>query len=327
VRIAVTGSIATDHLTTFPGRFTDQLIADRLDKVSLSFLVDELEIRRGGVAANISYGLGRLGLAPVLLGAVGPDFAAYRVWLKENGVDTDFVHVSEKRQTARFMCTTDLDQNQIASFYSGAMAEAHRIDLAPVAAHLGCLDLVLVSPNDPRAMLRHTTQCRDLGIDFAADPSQQLARLQREEARALVDGARWLFTNEYEAAVLCELTGWGHTEVLDRVGAWVITRGAEGARLQRAGGPVIDVPAVKVTEIADPTGAGDAFRAGFLAAVSWRLPEETAARLGCALAALALEAVGPQDYTVTADTLLERLRTAYGDTTADAPARRMERSA
>lgn len=326
MRIAVTGSIATDHLATFPGRFTDQLVADRLDRVSLSFLVDDLDIRRGGVAANISYGLGRLGLTPLLLGAVGPDFGAYRSWLEENGVDTGFVHVSEKRQTARFMCTTDLDQNQIASFYGGAMAEALGIDLAPVAARLGGLDLVLVSPNEPRAMLRHTAQCHDLGIDFAADPSQQLTRLEPEETRTLVDGARWLFTNEYEAAVLCERTGWRQSEVLDHVGVWVITLGAEGARLLRAGGQVTDIPAVPVTAIADPTGAGDAFRAGFLAAVGWRLPEETAARLGCALAALALEAVGPQDYTVTADTLLGRIRGAYGRTAAAALAPHLERS-
>src|SRR6476620_8062665 len=175
MKIAVTGSIATDHLMHFPGRFADQLIADQLDKVSLSFLVDDLVIRRGGVAANIAFGLGQLGLRPALVGAVGADFADYRSWLERHGVDCDSVHVSEVAHTARFVCTTDEDLNQIASFYAGAMVEARNIELAPVAQRLGGLDLVMISPNDPVAMVRHTDECRERGYPFAADPSQQLA--------------------------------------------------------------------------------------------------------------------------------------------------------
>jgi adenosine kinase len=177
VRIAVTGSIATDYLMTFPGRFSEQLVADQLDRVSLSFLVDELEVRRGGVAANIAFGLAQLGLSPLLVAAVGEDFNAdYRAWLKRHGVDTSGVHVSELRHTARFMCTTDEDQNQMASFYTGAMEEARFIELAPLADRSGAMDLVIVSPNDPEAMLRHTAECRQLGLPFMADPGQQLAR-------------------------------------------------------------------------------------------------------------------------------------------------------
>nr|ALV82469.1 putative adenosine kinase [Streptomyces variabilis] len=318
LRIAVTGSIATDHLTTFPGLFADQLIADRLDKVSLSFLVDDLEVRRGGVAANIAFGMGCLGLRPILVGAVGADFAEYRVWLKEHGVDTESVHVSAERQTARFMCMTDQAQNQIASFYTGAMEEAAGIDLHPVAERSGGIDLVLVSPNDPRAMLRHTAQCRELGLPFAADPSQQLPRLRRDDVRDLVDGARWLFTNEYEASLLLELTGWRHRDVLARVGLWVVTRAEAGVTLHRDGDAPVTVPAVQAGPIADPTGVGDAFRAGFLAAAGRGLEPDEAARFGCAMAVLALESVGPQEYTVARSALLPRIEAAYGPVTAQA---------
>ncbi|MEV7503331.1 carbohydrate kinase family protein [Streptomyces sp. NPDC093018] len=317
MRIAVTGSIATDHLMSFPGCFTDQLLADRLDRVSLSFLADELEIRRGGVAANISFGLGLLGLRPVLVGAVGADFEPYRVWLKQHGVDTDSVLVSEDHHTARFVCTTDRAQNQIATFYAGAMAEARRIDLRAVAERTGGLGLVMVSPDDPEAMLRHTRACRDLGIPFAADPSQQLARLSGAEVLELVDGARWLFTNEYESALLLERTGLTVPQVLRRVGCWVTTEGAAGVRVRRDGHPELTVPAVPVPGAVDPTGVGDAFRAGFLAGTAWDLPERHAAGLGCVVAATVLDHVGTQEYRLYRDPLLARLRSTYGTDCAD----------
>ena len=190
--IAVTGSIATDHLTHFPGRFADQLLADQIDRVSLSFLVDDLVIKRGGVAGNIAYALGVLGHAPLLVGAVGADFAEYRTWLTDHGVDCSGVLVCDDVQTARFMCTTDDDMRQIASFYAGAMSRAREIDLRPVAER--GLDIALIGANDPDGMLRHTDQCRELGIPFAADPSQQLARMggapiRRRFAEEKPDGA------------------------------------------------------------------------------------------------------------------------------------------
>ncbi|WP_405786640.1 carbohydrate kinase family protein [Streptomyces sp. NBC_00029] len=312
MRIAVTGSIATDHLMAFPGRFVDQLLPDQLHHISLSFLVDTLEVRRGGVAANIAYGLGGLRMTPLLAGAVGPDFAEYEVWLKEHGVDTGAVHVSAEHQTARFMCMTDQDSNQIASFYAGAMAESARIDLHTLHAHTP-LDLILVSPNDPGAMVRHTEQARELGIAFAADPSQQLARLTGDEVRSLVTGARWLFTNAYESALLRERTGWTHEDVLDRVGTWITTLGAQGVRIDTKNAPTLTVPAVPDVHAADPTGVGDAFRSGFLAAVGWGLPQETAAQLGCAMSALVLAAVGSQSYEIQPDRLLATVRTVYGE--------------
>jgi sugar/nucleoside kinase (ribokinase family) len=217
VKIAVTGSIATDHLMTFRGRFRDSLVVEQLDKISLSFLADELEIRRGGVAANIAFGMANLGQHPILVGSVGEDFADYRSWLERHGVDCQSVHVSDTKHTARFVCTTDDDMAQIATFYAGAMADARLIELDPIAQRVGGLDLVLIGANDPEAMLRHTQECRTRGIPFIADPSQQLAFADGPEIRRLVDGAAYLFTNEYEAHLTEQKTGWSEDDILGRV--------------------------------------------------------------------------------------------------------------
>jgi adenosine kinase len=314
MRIAVTGSIATDHLMTFPGRFTEQLLADKLDKVSLSFLVDGLEIRRGGVAANIAFSLGCLGLNPMLVGHVGPDFGDYRQWLDEHGVDTSRVRESAIHQTARFTGTTDADLNQIASFYPGAMNEDVNIDLATLA---GVADLVLIGAGNPAAMLSLTSQCRDHQIPFAADTSQQLATLNGDQIRQLVSGAAYLFSNEYEASLIEHKTGWSDAELTAEVGVRVTTLAAAGARVDRAGrepvlvGPVADVVAV------DPTGAGDAFRSGFLAAVAWGLSLERAAQLGNLMAVQVLETTGTQEYKLIQADLAARCARSYGQAAAD----------
>jgi len=317
VRIAVTGSIANDYLMSFPGKFTDQLIPDQLHRVSLSFLVDELEIRRGGIAANICFGMGSLGLRPILVGAVGNDFADYRSWLERHGVDTESVHVSELRHTARFLCTTDVDHNQIASFYAGAMSEARDIELGPVADRVGGLDLVVISPNDPEAMIRHTEECRERGFPFAADVSQQLARMEGEQIRTLIEGARYLFTNEYEKALVEQKTGWGDTEILDRVEIRVTTLGPKGVVITRKGQPEIHVPAAPVRKAVEPTGVGDAFRAGFLSATAWGLSLERAAQVGNLVAVHALESPGPQEYRLEREEFLSRFTDAYGQSAAD----------
>src|SRR3954467_10354153 len=216
---------------SFSGRFAEQLLPDQLAHLSVSFLVEDLEVRRGGVAANISFGMGVLGGRPLLVGAVGADFADYRAWLERHGVETAGVRVSELRHTARFVCATDADLNQIASFYPGAMSEAREIELAA----LGPVDLVVISPNDPAAMVRHTQECRDRGIPFVADPSQQLSSLDPEQIRALVDGADTLLTNAYEAALTEHKTGWSAEELLGRVGVRVTTHGKDGTSIERAG--------------------------------------------------------------------------------------------
>ncbi|MDQ1689436.1 MAG: adenosine kinase [Frankiaceae bacterium] len=312
MRIAVTGSIATDHLMSYSGRFADQLLPDQLANVSLSFLVEDLDIRRGGVAANICFGMGVLGLRPLLVGSVGRDFDDYRSWLERHGVETHYVRVSELKHTARFLCTTDTDQNQIASFYPGAMSEAREIELGP----LGPLDLVVVSPNDPQAMLRHTRECRDRGVPFVADPSQQLSSLDGEQVRELVEGAELLLTNEYEAALTEKKTGWSPDELLGKVGVRVTTQGAKGAVVERRGEMPIHVPVPPEERKADPTGVGDAFRAGFLSARSWGLGYERCAQVGSLLATYCLETVGTQEYDVTPPAFLQRMAKAYGDDAA-----------
>jgi adenosine kinase len=316
MKIAVTGSIATDHLMHFPGRFADQLIADQLHKVSLSFLVDDLVVRRGGVAANIAFGMGQLGLHPILLGAVGADFADYRSWLERHGVDCGSVHVSDVAHTARFVCTTDEDLNQIASFYAGAMSEARNIELAPVAARADGLDLVLISANDPAAMIRHSQECRDRGYAFAADPSQQLARMDGSDVTTLIEGADYLLTNDYEKSLLESKSGLSDSQILDLVKIRVTTLGANGVEITGRGIERIHVPVIGDVVADDPTGVGDGFRAGFFAAVSWGLGLERAAQVGSLVAALVLETVGPQEYEVRGDLFAKRFAQSYGDAAA-----------
>ncbi len=316
MRIAVTGSIATDHLMQFPGRFADQLIPDQLHQVSLSFLVDRLEVRRGGIAANICFGLAALGQRPLLVGAVGADFDDYRSWLEAHGVDTSPVYVSLSQHTARFLCTTDADHNQIASFYAGAMSEARLIELTSVAERFGPLDLVVISPDDPEAMLRHTEECRQGGYPFVADPSQQVARMEGPEIRQLISGAALLFTNEYEKALVENKTGWSDAEVLAQVGVRITTLGANGAIIERADQPPITVAAVPEIERADPTGVGDGFRAGFLAGLAWGVSLERCAQIGSLLATYVLETVGTQEYEVKPADFHDRFSRTFGEVAA-----------
>ncbi len=317
MRIAITGSIATDHLMHFPGRFSEQLMAEHLSKVSLSFLVDDLVVRRGGNAANIAFGIAQLGLRPALVGAVGSDFDLdYRAWLERHNVDCGSVHVSELAHTARFVCTTDEDMCQIASFYAGAMSEAREIELLPVAQRLGGLDLVIVSPNDPTAMTRHTQECRERGYAFVADPSQQLARMSGEDIVDLIDGATYLITNEYEKELLESKTGLSDGAVLDRVGMRITTLGKEGVRVTGRDIDPIDVPVAQEVRAFDPTGIGDGFRAGFFAARAWGLPIERSCQVGSLLATMVLETAGGQEYDVRPDIVVKRMAESYGDEAA-----------
>ena len=315
-KIAVSGSIATDHLMHFPGRFAEQLIAEQLHRVSLSFLADDLVVRRGGIGANIAFGLGVLGVRPVLVGAVGDDFADYRAWLERHGVDTCGVHVSEVAHTARFVCTTDEDLNQIATFYAGAMAEARNIELKPIADRVGGLGLVLISPDDPDGMLRHADECRQRGYEFAVDPSQQLARMTGEQARAFVAGAKYLFTNDYEWELLRQKTGWREEDVLGQVGYRVTTLGEHGVEIVGADGTSLRVAAIPEHSKADPTGVGDGFRAGFLAGLHRGLGLERSAQLGSLIAVLVLETIGTQEWELDATSALKRVADAYGQDAA-----------
>jgi adenosine kinase len=311
VQIAVTGSIAMDHLMTFPGRFADSMLEAQLDNLSVSFLVDDLQIKRGGVAPNISFGLAALGLHPLLVGAVGSDFAEYRSWLERHGVLTWPVRVSETAHTARFVVTTDADNAQIGSFYTGAMAEAREIELKPIADTVGGLDLVIISPNDPEGMQRHTDECRLRGYPFIADPSQQMAFMNGPDIKRLIDGATYLFSNDYEDGLITQKTGWTHEEILSRVGTRVITRGKDGASIEVQGQPPIHVPIAQESARLDPTGVGDAFRAGFVAGLSWGVSLERCAQVGSVLSSYVIAIVGTQEYRFKG-TFLSRFETTYG---------------
>lgn len=309
--IAVSASIATDHLMRFSGRFADVLLPDQLDHVSLSFLVDDLVIRRGGVGGNVAYAMGVLDRSPLLIGAVGADFADYRQWLEAHGVDCSAVRVSETAHTARFVCTTDDDMAQLASFYPGAMSEARDISITALSEDRP-LELVLIGANDPEAMLRHTTECRELGIPFAADPSQQLARLDGNQSAQLIEGATYLFTNEYEWGLLQQKTGLTQEEIDNRVGIRVTTLGKDGVLVVDRDGNEVQVGVVPENTRVDPTGVGDAFRAGFLTGHTAGLSLERSAQLGSLVAVLVLETVGTQEWALNIDDALKRLAQAYG---------------
>ena len=315
MRIAICGSIATDHLMTFPGKFADSLVPEELDKIALSFLVEDLDVRRGGCAANISFALARLGHRPLLVGAVGKDFdVEYRPWLESAGVDTSGVLVSDTRHTARFVCTTDSSLAQIATFYAGAMSQAREIDVLA----LGEFDLVLVGPDDPEGMLRHTNACREAGVPFAADPSQQLAWSDGDLIRDLIDGAEYLFSNDYESALIQQKTGWTEADVQAHVGTRIVTRGKDGVSVHPAGDATpVEVAAVPGVVAVDPTGVGDSFRAGFLAGIAAGLGLERSAQVGCTIAAGVVETKGTQEYEITRDGFLKRLGSTYGDVAAD----------
>ena len=315
--IAVTGSIATDHLMRFPGRFSEQLLADHLEKVSLSFLVDDLVVHRGGVAGNMAYAIGALGGDAVLIGAAGMDFTDYREWLQAHGVNCDHVLISETAHTARFVCTTDMEMAQIASFYPGAMSQASNISLEKIVSSIGTPELVIVGANDPDTMFLHTDECRRLGLAFAADPSQQLARLSGEEIRALIDGATYLFTNDYEWDLLLQKTGWTEADVLSQVGLRVTTLGAKGVDMVSPDGTSIHVGVVPETGKVDPTGVGDAFRAGFLTGRSAGLGLERSAQLGSLVAVFVLETNGTQEWKWDRGVALSRLADTYGQEVSD----------
>ncbi|WP_146825104.1 carbohydrate kinase family protein [Aeromicrobium flavum] len=313
MHLAIAGSVATDHLQTFAGKFSDSLVPDQLDKLAVSFLVEDLDVRRGGCAANISFGLGSLGLQPTLVAAVGRDFdLGYRAWLQEAGVDCDRVLVHPSLHTALCTITTDEAHAQIVTFYPGAMSQAREIDVAALHAE-NPIDLLLIGPDDPDGMLRHTRTARELGIPFAADPSQQLAWADGELIRALIDGAAYLFSNDYEAALIAKKTGWSDADIAERVGVRVVTHGKDGCVVHEADGTVHQVRAIDGVTAVDPTGVGDSFRAGFMAGVAAGLPLERAAQVGCTIAASVVETIGTQEYVLDRAGFLDRVGATYGD--------------
>ncbi|HOC19578.1 MAG TPA: carbohydrate kinase family protein [Vicinamibacterales bacterium] len=307
MQIIVTGSIAYDYLMSFPGSFSEHLLEGHLDRVSLSFLVDSMDKRRGGCAPNISYTLALLGERPRLMGTAGQDFDEYRTWLEAAGVDTSLVRQVTGKFTASFFCSTDKDGNQIASFYTGAMAHAGELSFRAA----GPCDLAIVSPNDPGAMVQYAAECRTLGIPYIFDPSQQVARLNGEELRAGVAGAEILICNDYEFAIIREKTGMDEADMLAHARALVVTRGQRGSSIVLPSG-AIDIPAVPPRQIVDPTGVGDAFRGGFMKGLAAGAGLEVCGRLGSVAAAYALEHLGGSSHAYTLEEFLERYAETFG---------------
>jgi len=307
MRIIVTGSIAFDYLMSFPGKFTEHFLPEHFSRVSLSFLVDTMDKRRGGCAPNIAYTLALLGERPLLMGTAGQDFADYRRWLEAAGVDTSLVKEVPDKFTASFFCSTDEANNQIASFYTGAMAHAAELSFRTV----GPVDLVIVSPNDPAAMTQYAEECRTLNIRFIFDPGQQCARMSGPELADGIAGADVVICNDYELELIREKTGLGEAGILQRARHLVVTRGEHGSSVYH-GQDRQDVPAVAPSRIADPTGVGDAYRGGLMKGLAIGAPLPVCAQLGSVAATFALEHLGGQSHAYTRDEFSARYEQHFG---------------
>ena len=309
MKIVLAGSIAFDYLMTFPGRFSEHILPDKIEDISLSFLVDNLIHRPGGIAANIAYTLALLGERPLVMATVGPDFEEHRRWLESQGVDTSAIKVIPDLFTASFFVNTDQSNAQIASFYPGAMARASELtfkEIDPIP------DMAVISPNDPQAMIEYVRECSGLGIPYIYDPSQQIVRLSSEDLSEGIIGANALFSNNYEFGLIEEKTGLDLDAILKNTAFIVTTRGENGVDLFTAEGK-IQVPAVLPETIADPTGSGDAFRGGFLKGYLNDLPLLRCAEMGVMAATFCIEAEGPQGHSFTLDSFIERYRQNFDD--------------
>jgi adenosine kinase len=304
MNLVVTGSIAYDYLMSFPGKFTEHFLPEHMHRVSLSFLVDTMDKRRGGCAPNIAYTLALLGERPLLLATAGEDFGEYRAWLEAAGVDTAPVKQIAGKFCASFFCSTDVDNNQIASFYTGAMADAGQLSFRT----LRNTGLAIIAPNDPGAMVQYAEECRTLGIRFIFDPGQQCARMSGDELRDGVTGATIVIVNDYELELLRQKTGLDEEDLLKIARTLIVTRGELGSSVVTPGGSV-DVPAVMPHRIVDPTGVGDAYRGGLMKGIALDLPYDVCARMGSVAATYALEHLGGQSHSYTWD----EFRTRYED--------------
>jgi adenosine kinase len=308
MNIVVTGSIAYDYLMSFPGKFTEHFLPEHIERVSLSFLVDSMDKRRGGCAPNIAYTLALLGERPMILATAGEDFGEYRQWLEAAGIDTSHIRQVRGKFTASFFCSTDRDNNQIASFYTGAMAHAGELSFRSVR---DCCALAIVSPNDPEAMVQYADECRTLGIRYIFDPGQQCARMSGAQLAEGIRGATLVVCNDYEFELLKQKTGMSEAEVLTCSEVLVVTRGEQGSSIITAEGRT-DVPAVTPRRIVDPTGVGDAFRGGFMKGMALGAPFPVCAQLGSVAATYALEHLGGQSHAYTWLEFKERYEGHFG---------------
>jgi adenosine kinase len=307
--IVFTGSIAFDYLMTFPGYFRDHILPERLETISLSFLVDHMVRQRGGTAPNIAYNLALLGEGSQLMGTVGEDFEEYRHCLQSMGIDTNCVRTIEGDFTASFFANTDKANNQICSFYTGAMAHAAEQSIADMAEKP---DLVFVSANDPKAMRKFVQECKVMGIPYIYDPGQQVVRSDPQELCEGARGAYGLFVNDYEFELLQKHTSLSAEALVASNVLTVVTRGEKGADIF-TGGQKYSVPVVTPECIADPTGVGDAFRAGFVRGMRLNLDWVTCGCMGALAATYCLEKTGTQNHHYTLEEFIQRYRQHFDD--------------
>lgn len=309
MRIIVTGSIAYDYIMVFPGHFKDHILPDKMHILSVSFLVDSLKRLRGGTAPNISYNLALLGERPTIAGTVGEDFAEYRAWLDAQGVDTSGIKEISGDFTASCFINTDLKDNQITAFYVGAMAHASTISMRDEANRSA--DLVVIAPNDPKAMAQYAAECTELGIPYLYDPSMQAPRMTAEELEAGFQGARILTGNDYEFGMMAEKLGISEAQLRRRVPITVMTKGEAGA-LITVEGEEFEIPVATPREVVDPTGAGDAFRAGFVKGLARGFSWPVVGRMAALSAVYAIEHAGSQQHSYTIAEFVERYRENFG---------------
>jgi adenosine kinase len=307
MKIVVTGSIAFDYLMSFPGLFTEHFLPEHMGRVSLSFLVDTMDKRRGGCAPNIAYTLALLGERPLLMATAGEDFAEYRAWLEAAGIDTSLTPQLSGKFCASFFCSTDQANNQIASFYTGAMADAGQLSFRTVR---DC-GLAIVAPNDPGAMIQYAEECRAMKIPYIFDPGQQCARMSGDELRAGVTGATYVIVNDYELELLRQKTGLSEEDLLKHSKALFVTRGENGSSVITNAHDA-DIPAVKPHRIVDPTGVGDAYRGGLIKGLALDLPYVLCARMGSVAATYALEHLGGLSHAYTMEEFRARYEEHFG---------------
>jgi adenosine kinase len=308
--IVVTGSVAYDYLMSFPGRFSEHIIPDQIQHISLSILVDSMRKQRGGCAPNIAYSLALLGERPTVMATVGQDFGEYRAWLESAGVDTSTMVEVADDFTASCFINTDLDNNQIVSFYGGAMRRADQLSFHAFGP--GQVEMTIISPNAPAAMTKYAAECQELGIPYVYDPSQQIVWLSGEDLLAGIRGARVLIGNEYEFGMMRNKTGLSHEEMLALPEVTIVTLGEEGSTIY-AGGQEFHIPAVAPNPLVEPTGAGDAYRAGIIKGLLRGYAWETTGRMAALTATYVLEQDGPQNHHFTLEEFVARYRRAFGD--------------
>ncbi|OOG25671.1 carbohydrate kinase family protein [Thioalkalivibrio denitrificans] len=303
----ICGSIAYDTIMVFPDRFRNHILPDKVHILNVSFLVPQMRREYGGCAGNIAYNLKLLGDEPVLMATVGGDFAPYANWLDENGISRKHVKVLDDIYTGQAFITTDQDDNQITAFHPGAMGESHRNKVTDANG----ISIGIVSPDGRDGMIQHAEQFADSGIPFIFDPGQGMPMFDGDDLKRFVEQATWVTLNDYEAQLMSERTGLSVEQMAERVKALVVTRGGEGS-LVYTDGKCLDIPAARAREIKDPTGCGDAYRAGLLHGLMHDMDWETTGRIASLMGALKIEHHGTQNHRFNQDGFAERFQREFG---------------